>query len=87
MSNDRLRELLGELHGELSRARAVDPEVRRLLAQLLEDIHAVTGEPAAALPEGVTTQLRETALRIEAEHPRLANALGQLSDTLAKLGI
>jgi hypothetical protein len=31
--------------------------------------------------------LREAALRLEAEHPRLASALGQLSDTLAKLGI
>ena len=60
-----------------------------LMEQLLEDIRRLPaggpGSPGA--PEGATAQLEEAALRLEAEHPRLASVLGQIADALAKLGI
>ncbi|MCK6370597.1 MAG: DUF4404 family protein [Gammaproteobacteria bacterium] len=87
MGTTRLRELLEELHRELAGARSVDAESRRMLEQALQDILVVTGEPAGEVPEGAAAQLREATLRIEAEHPRLAAVIGQLTDTLAKLGI
>jgi hypothetical protein len=87
VDSTRLQKLLGDLHRELSAANSLDPESRRMLDQVLRDIRELTGAPADEASDGATAQLREAALRLEAEHPRLAAALGQLGDTLAKLGI
>jgi hypothetical protein len=87
MDSNKLQKLLTDLHRELSGASSVDPESRRMLDQVLKDIRELTGRAAHEVPEGATAQLQEAALRLEAEHPRLAAALGQLGDTLAKLGI
>lgn len=87
MDKDRLSQLLSELHRELAGAKAVDAESRRMLEEALRDIRQATADAPSAVPEGLTAQLRDTALRLESEHPRLALALGQLTDTLAKLGI
>jgi hypothetical protein len=87
MDKTKLQNLLADLHRELSTTGSVDAESRRLLDQVLRDIQQLSPPLGEQAPEGATAQLREAALRLEAEHPRLAGALGQLSDTLAKLGI
>ncbi|GMW06061.1 MAG: DUF4404 family protein [Gammaproteobacteria bacterium] len=87
MDRTRLQQLLEELHQELTGATTVDPESRRMLEQALREIRLVTEHAPEEMPEGATAQLREAALRLEAGHPRLAGVLGQLTDTLAKLGI
>jgi hypothetical protein len=87
MDKTRLQKLLAELHRELSGATAIDPVSRRMLDQVLADVRELAGESRGAIPGSATAQLQEAALRLEAEHPRLATALGQLGDTLAKLGI
>lgn len=86
MEPQKLQLLLEELHRELSSAQSVDPASRKLLEQLRADIGKLTapGQAPSAQPAG---QLREAALRLEAEHPKLAAALGQVGDALAKLGI
>jgi hypothetical protein len=86
MDNDRIHRLLTELHRELSGAGAIDAESRRLLDQVLTDLQQLSPSPGD-VPEEPTAQLQEAALRLEAEHPRLAVVIGQLADTLAKLGI
>ena len=87
MDKTRLQKLLTDLHRELSGATVVDAESRRLLDQVLSDIRELTGRAPGGVPDSATEQLQAAALRLEAEHPRLATALGQLGDTLAKLGI
>ena len=87
MNSTRLQKLLADLHRELTGATSIDPESRKLLDQVLADIRELTGKDPDEAGEGATAQLQEAALRLEAEHPRLAAALGQLGDTLAKLGI
>jgi uncharacterized membrane protein YccC len=88
MDQTKLQSLLSDLHRELSAATTVDPTSREMLEQVLEDIRQLTPEPAdGPSAGGATAQLREAALRLEAEHPRLASAIGQLSDALARLGI
>jgi hypothetical protein len=87
MDKARLQALLAELHRELAGADALDPESRRLLDQVLLDVRQLAGGNAAGAAAGDTGQLEQAALRLEAEHPRLAQLLGQLGDTLAKLGI
>lgn len=85
MDPNRLQALLTELHRELAGAQSLDPESRRMLERVLDDVRRLGASGEAAEPP--TGQLREAALRLEAEHPRLAAALGQLGDALAKLGI
>lgn len=87
MDKTKLQNLLADLHRELNTTGSVDAESQRLLDQVLRDIEQLAPARAQQAPAGTTAQLREAALRLEAEHPRLAGALGQLSDTLAKLGI
>lgn len=87
MDSEKLHRLLADLHRELSRATSVDPQSHRMLDQVLRDIRELTGTPAEEAPDSRAAQLREAALRLEAEYPRLAAAMGQLGDTLAKLGI
>jgi len=86
MDNERIHRLLAELHRELSGAGAMDAKSRRMLDDVVRDLEQLSppGEPA---PTGPTEQLQEAALRLEAEHPRLATAVGALADTLSKLGI
>ena len=88
MDKTTLQRLLADLHRELSTATSVDPESRRMLEQVLADIQDLAPPTVPGRqPGGATAQLQEAALRLEAEHPRLAGAIGQLGDALAKLGI
>ena len=57
-------------------ATEASARVRRLAAD----------QPARA-DAGDAGQLEQAALRLEAGHPRLAALLGQIADTLAKIGI
>ncbi|MCC7330051.1 MAG: DUF4404 family protein [Gammaproteobacteria bacterium] len=85
MDKDRLQALLAELHRELAGAGPLDTESRRLLDQVLQDVRQLAADqPARA---GDAGQFAQAALRLEASHPRLAALLGQVADSLAKLGI
>jgi hypothetical protein len=93
MPDTELRERLEDLHAELERAPRVDPESRRLLAEVARDIDALlerseaspdTGRGGhATLAERLTGLVRE----FEEEHPALATAVGRVATALANLGI
>jgi hypothetical protein len=84
--NQRLQQLLRELHTELGNSDSIDAESRRQLQDLAEDIE--TAVAASGAPEGEDgNQLQQAVLEFETEHPRIAGILGQIADTLAKLGI
>lgn len=102
MSHESLRELLARVHERLSHAGSLDPESRRLLVTVMDDIHRALGEPARggtgaggaagmadarATPHGATPRLEALAVQFEAEHPALAQGLRQLIDALGKAGI
>jgi len=84
--NQRLQQLLRELHTELGNSDAIDAESRRQLQDLAEDIEAAVAASAVPAGEG-DNQLQQAVLEFETEHPRIAGILGQIADTLAKLGI
>lgn len=85
MTNEKLQQLLKELHLELGATETLDPQSRRLVEQVLRDVDRIdqVPEPAAS----VEARLREVMLRFESQHPRLATTVGQLADALGKLGI
>jgi hypothetical protein len=79
----RLRQLLDDLHSELAGLEAMDSEAREELVDLAETIAAVTGD---APPDDVN-KIQQTVLEFETEYPKIAGILGQIADTLARLGI
>ncbi len=84
-----LRELLARVHEELSGARAVDAESRRLLGVLTQDIERKLAGAAARteLDRDSLPRLEALAVRFETQHPALAQGLRELIDLLAKAGI
>jgi hypothetical protein len=81
-----LRTLLTELHERLRRAKPVDPDSRKLLAAVADDIEGaleLRDEPPV-VPE---TKLQALAAKFEVEHPALAEAVRDVIDALGKAGI
>lgn len=89
MPKERLRELVSNLHEELERTPQVDAEGRQLLRELTGDIEELVGHeaPPADSRESATERVESAAVRLEAEHPRLAGILGEIVDALGRLGI
>ena len=80
MGTERLKALLSELHQELQQIGEIDPETRKILTDLGEDIDSVTSAGAAE-------RARELETRFAAEHPVLERIAREIADTLAKMGI
>ena len=92
MDKQQLHTQLTELHQELSTVHDVDESTREMLVTVMQDIAQVlTGEQESADAEEssapTSDRLREMVTEFEAEHPKLAQTLGQLADGLANLGI
>ncbi|HVS16439.1 MAG TPA: DUF4404 family protein [Thermoanaerobaculia bacterium] len=87
MERDRLHETLLQLHRELGGAQTADPETRRLLAAVQEDIDRVTGPGENPPAEEIGDRIESLAARFEADHPALALALRQVMSTLSSMGI
>ena len=88
MPEQRLRELLQDLHEELSRGENVDEEAETLLRECMDDIHTALGEPVdegAGGHAGLQDRLRESVDHFEQDHPRLALAVRRVMDALGRL--
>lgn len=91
MPKKALQQHLSELHDELATTGDLDPALRRQLRNVADDIEILLGEETA--PETATAggqlqgRVQQATVDFEAEYPRLARILGDLADTLAKLGI
>jgi hypothetical protein len=85
MSKKSLTSHLAALRRELAAAKGLDPHARELLDALAEDIDDALGKPE---PDHASLRERVEAvtLKFESAHPRFASILGDITDTLAKLG-
>jgi len=93
MAEESLRELLARLHQQLGASgRTLDGESRELLTTVMRDIERAL-EPAGQSIEDSgaaaahSPRLESLAVRFEAGHPALAEALRELIDALVKAGI
>jgi hypothetical protein len=87
MERDRLNETLRKLHRELQDAETADPETRRLLAAVQDDIDRVTGPGEDPPVAEIGDHIENLAARFAADHPALASALRQVMNTLSSMGI
>lgn len=89
VSEKNLRELLARLRERLSQAR-VDPESRKHLSTLVQDIDSTLGqggEDAAGTGGKHTHRLESLAVRFEADHPSLAEVIREVIDALVRGGV
>jgi len=95
MTQESLRELLARVHQHLAASGSLDRESRQLLGTLMRDIERALGgggaATAATSPAPAAAahapRLESLAVKFEAGHPGLAEALRQLIDALGKAGI
>lgn len=88
MPDNQLKSLLGQLHGILDKTEELDPETRKMVAALDEDINRLLNTEDES--NDVDT-IMEAAQSLEAdfgaEHPVAARFLREIIDMLAKVGI
>lgn len=87
MNKDDLRARLAALHQELDGVHSVDAETRALLLQLASDIQPIiepSGEhaPSAEHTDALKERLAKSIAQVEGEHPKLAQTLTNLVDTM-----
>jgi hypothetical protein len=93
MAQESLPELLARVRERLAGSESLDGESRRLLGTLVHDIErALSGGADAARTQGGAAarhvpRLETLAVKFEAGHPGLAEALRELVDALGKAGI
>ena len=93
MAEESLRELLARLHQQLGASgRTLDRDSRQLLTTVMRDIERALepdrpGMEDAGAAATHTPRLESLAVRFEAGHPALAEALRALVDALVKAGI
>ena len=89
MAREKLQRLIATLQDELGATESVDDESRQALQQLIRDIEEIASgdAPATGSEASATGQLENATLQFESEHPKLSMILGEIMDTLGKLGI
>jgi predicted component of type VI protein secretion system len=95
LTPESLRELLARVHERLAASGSPDVEARQLLGTVMRDIERALGSERVAVGQAASAgtagahalRLESLAVRFEAGHPGVAQALRQLIDALGKAGI
>lgn len=93
MPEESLRELLVRVRERLAASGGLDHEARQLLGTVMRDIeralaaHDTAAADAAGAAAGHAPRLESLAVKFEAGHPALAEALRELIGALARAGI
>ena len=90
MDTQHLYERLQQLHQELQQIESVDENERRALEQLMADIREIQEKEQGHSIQKYSRlgeRLRDSVAQLEASHPTVTMTMGQVIDTLAKMGI
>jgi hypothetical protein len=91
MPRQRLTEALSALHQQLESSEQIEADEREALVQAMREIQEALERTRTETeaPEGDSLSGRVTALveDFETSHPKLAEILSSVSETLANLGI
>lgn len=87
MGQDELKDLLQQLHHELSKADSLDDVSKALLNTVVDDIQTAIGDDSDEEPHGLADRLKEAAQDYEEDYPQLTEAIGSVASALARLGI
>ncbi len=89
MDPEKLKSLVLQLHQELADAESLPPEMEGEVSQVVNEMAELL--PAKPEPDeehhSALDKLEEYALGFDAEYPKLASALRQISVALGNIGI
>ena len=87
MSNEKLRELLEQLHNELDQTESVDERGDELLRHLNRDISNLLERSRLETRESMLERLQDTIDHFEVTHPTLTKTLSEMMTILSNAGI
>ena len=89
MRTDEIKNTLKQLHGDLEGAENVDPELRRQLLELDQDIHRLLDpeDEEVSEAEGIIARVDEVAAEFASRHPATERFLRQVAHMLGRMGI
>ena len=89
MDIEQLKSAIRNVHADLENTGEADPELRRLLQQLDEDLHRLLAARAEVEKEqsGLQARLEGLAADFDTQHPKLARVLREIGVALARVGI
>ena len=88
MSEDQLKELLGQLQQRLDQTKQLDPEAREMVAALEHDIHRLLDKGDEEMDFDTFQEgAQSLEARFSAEHPMAEQLLREVIDILAKVGL
>jgi hypothetical protein len=89
MAREKLQRLIATLQEELGSSQSIDEESRKALQQLIADIEEIAAgdTPPSGSQASASGRLENATLQFESEYPKLSMILGEIVDTLGKLGI
>jgi Domain of unknown function (DUF4404) len=90
MDKNSLRDLVAQLHAEMSEALRADPKSKDSLSDMMRDINRLIDKPAAPVSStqgSIPDRLERVAVQFEANHPTLAASARRLVDLLSEVGI
>lgn len=81
--------LVQQLQKQLRETPALDPAVAKEVQAIVREIETTLPRAAEVSPEELplADRLRQAALDFEASHPVLSQTVGNIADSLAKIGI
>lgn len=86
MTDNKLRDLLQQLHDELERTTSVDEKGREMLKALNADIQQFL-DPAQENPTTLFGRLQDAIDHFSVDHPAVTTALSQMLNALSNAGI
>lgn len=86
MADEKLHQLLTQLHNQLQQQSSLDDESQKLLEQVLADVQTASGEDIE-LHQDLSDRIEQQAVQFEQAHPTLAEILRQIMDTLGRIGV
>jgi phytoene/squalene synthetase len=87
MKNQKIRELLEQLQGELGRMDSLDEKGRALLENVTEDINSLLEGADMQADDSVLQRFQDTIDHFKIEHPNLTMALSEMMAILSNAGI
>ena len=88
MDKERLNKMLAQVQGELSNAESMDPDRRKSLQLIADEIQqALDSEHDNRGLIQLAARLKLEIKNVEANHPNLTMSVGELVDALSKIGV
>jgi seryl-tRNA synthetase len=90
MSSNDLSDSLKNLQAKLKEAGEIDEESKKLLKNMMEDIHRLIDKETETHPkesENIIDRLKEAAEEFERSHPELASSINTVINGLSNFGL